>query len=87
MVQGTPGTPKLPSILSDDSSLAQRALSMKQDLALAVQKMESELQGQASTEHLRLLSILGTGGFATVYHGVWPLLLELRQFGGTAHIR
>jgi hypothetical protein len=42
---------------------------MKERLQSAVHAMESELQGDLADAHLRLFSVLGRGGFGTVYHG------------------
>jgi hypothetical protein len=42
---------------------------MKERLQSAVREMQADLQTQLKGEHLRLFSIVGRGGFGTVYHG------------------
>ena len=52
---------------------SQRAAVMKEKLQSAVAAMEGELQGDLADADLRLFSILGRGGFGTVYHGALTL--------------
>jgi hypothetical protein len=42
---------------------------MKERLQSVVREMQADLQTQLKDEHLRLFSIVGRGGFGTVYHG------------------
>lgn len=44
---------------------------MKERLQSAVHAMEGELAADLAGSHLRLFSMLGRGGFGTVYHGEW----------------
>ena len=47
---------------------------LKDKVQMAMREIQADLQSQLKDEHLRLFSIVGRGGFGTVYHGAPRLL-------------
>jgi hypothetical protein len=42
---------------------------VKNAVANAIQELQDELQADLHEDHLTIVSVLGKGGFGTVYHG------------------